>query len=533
MMQSPVEVWQKFRGKLKREWKTAFVSAFVLGLLIHMPILVSDIPNHDGLASMYFDQNMITSGRWFLTIACGISSYFTIPWLIGLLGLFYLALTAVALTELLDIHDGFVILLTGGLLVAFPALSSTFAYVFTLDGYMMAMLLAVLAVLLTGRNRYGFVPGAICLAFSMGIYQAYLPFAILLCIYEIMCTILDRAVQGKQGEKKGVSEILHTILHYLYMGGLGMVLYFVLLQLLLKLEGKELASYQGINNLENGVGALDSAGAGGGMFATLRNMYHDFFAFTIKGGVFANNLFAVAAFLVLGVVFLYVLGTLCVRHGLWKKIGFWVLLILLAVGLPLATNVIRLISPDLNYHLLMRYQWVLYPIMMLAFAERYGKEIKGEALLAWGAFAAALVLCFDYAVADNIAYSNLQKKYEKTYAYCLRLLDRIEQTEGYYQGIPIAIIGVVGEEQFPATDITQKVTAGMIGMNGDSLLYTGDNYEAFMKHYLGATLNFLDADAMAEIYYSEEYMAMESFPGATSTKVVDGVLYVKTENTER
>ena len=159
-MQSPVEVWQKFRGKLKREWKTAFVSAFVLGLLIHMPILVSDIPNHDGLASMYFDQNMITSGRWFLTIACGISSYFTIPWLIGLLGLFYLALTAVALTELLDIHDGFVILLTGGLLVAFPALSSTFAYVFTLDGYMMAMLLAVLAVLLTGRNRYGFVPGA-------------------------------------------------------------------------------------------------------------------------------------------------------------------------------------------------------------------------------------------------------------------------------------------------------------------------------------------------------------------------------------
>jgi len=40
--------------------------------------LLSDIPNHDGLSSMYFDQNMITSGRWFLSVACGFSSYFTI-----------------------------------------------------------------------------------------------------------------------------------------------------------------------------------------------------------------------------------------------------------------------------------------------------------------------------------------------------------------------------------------------------------------------------------------------------------------------
>ena len=72
-----------------------------------------------------------------------------------------------------------------------------------------------------------------------------------------------------------------------------------------------------------------------------------------------------------------------------------------------------------------------------------------------------------YGITDNIAYSNLQKKYEKTYAYCVRLLDRIEQTEGYYPGIPIAMVGVVGEEQFPSTDLTLPVTSGMIGMNGD------------------------------------------------------------------
>ena len=70
-----------------------------------MPVMLSDIPNHDGLSSVYFDQNMITSGRWFLTIACGFSSYFTIPWLIGLLGMVYLGVAAAALTELLELKD--------------------------------------------------------------------------------------------------------------------------------------------------------------------------------------------------------------------------------------------------------------------------------------------------------------------------------------------------------------------------------------------------------------------------------------------
>lgn len=153
--------------------------------------MLSDIPNHDGLSSMYFDQNMITSGRWFLSVACGFSSYFTIPWIIGLIGLLWLALTAVALTELLELADPLVIIAVSGLLVSFPALASTFAYVFTMDGYMMALFLAILAVLLR-KTEKGWLAGAVCLAFSMGIYQAYLPFAILLCVYVILLFLWKR-----------------------------------------------------------------------------------------------------------------------------------------------------------------------------------------------------------------------------------------------------------------------------------------------------------------------------------------------------
>lgn len=510
-LRTPKDFFEKLKNSIKKEWKIAFVSAFVMGMLIHMPILLSDIPNHDGLASMYFDQNMITSGRWFLTVACGFSSYFTLPWVIGVLGLFFLACTAAALSELLELKRTWVIVVTSGLLVAFPALSSTFAYVFTLDGYMLALFLAVMAVLLTKKYRFGFLGGAVCLAFSMGTYQAYVSFAILLCVYSIVICMIEQAT---------FKDKIKTCFNYLAMGIAGCGLYFIILHALLKIQGKELANYQGINEM------------GGGSIA-LTDMYYDFAAFTLKGRALFNNIYSGIAFAVLVMTVVWIVFTLCFGRKWWKKPLFFVIIGVLVVGLPLATNAILIISPDVTYHLLMRYQWVVYPIVFLAFCERYLDEGKTGMFLEWGLLCAGAVILFNYFVTDNIAYSNLQKRYEKTYAYCVRLLDRIEQTEGYYQGIPIAMIGVVGDDEYPTTDITDKITSGMIGIGGDSLLYTGTNYEAFFKHYLGATLNFVDGDEMAEIYYSQEYTQMDGFPGPESTKVVDGVLYVKTENAER
>lgn len=536
-MAGPTEIWNYIKQKIKPEGKLAFGATVIIGLLIHMPMMMQDIPNHDGLDSMYFDQNMITSGRWFLTVACGISSYYTLPWLIGLLAVIYLGLAAVALTEFLELRKSWTIVLVSGLLVSFPTLTSTFAYVFTMDGYMMAVLLAVMSALLVKKFKWGFVAGGVCLAFSMGIYQAYLAIAVLLSIFGILMIAMEAG---------NVKEKLLRSLKYLYMGIIGAGGYYVILQILLKLQGKELASYQGINEM----GTVEKAG----LVDIIKKMYTDFFGFTLKGNVLMNNGFSYVAIGVLAVLTLVVLCILAVRNKWFKSPWFYILLGLLAVGLPIATNMILFISPEVTYHALMRYQWVLYPIFMIAFVggenhkagvpeeetakiqenSSTAKTVPGvTAWTQWLTLLAAGVLIWNYAVTDNIAYGNMQKKYEKTYAYCVRLLDRIEQTEGYYQGMPIAMIGVVGEDAYPITDITGDVTSNLIGTGGDYLLYTGQNYELFMKHYLGATLNILPADAMGEMYYDERYVEMHTFPAKDSIKIMDGVMYIKTENIDR
>ncbi len=520
-------------GKVKREWKTAFLSCVLLGLMIHMPMLLSDIPNHDGLDSMYFDQNMITSGRWFLMVACGFSSFYTLPWVIGILGLFFLGCTSAALCELLDVRKTWAVVLISGLLVSFPALASTFAYVFTLDGYMLAMFLAVLGVLFTKKYPHGYVPGAVCLAFSMGTYQAYLSFAMILSVFVVLRLFgwEDGSIHGKEttAGKRGEASVREAILgalHYLYMGVLGGGLYLVLLQVLLKIQGKKLAEYQGIDSMMSG------AAEGGGVLAAVAEMYRDFLGFTLKGNILFQNGISMAACVLLAAILAAAVFLLFWRRKYWKNTLRLVIMILLVIALPVATNIILLISPTVTYHLLMRYQWVLYLIGIVALIG--GCDFgKAGIWLEWGVCLSAFVLVFYFGITDNIAYSNLQKKYEKTYAYCVRLVDRIEQTEGYYPGIPIAMIGVVGEEQYPVTDLTLPVTANMIGMNGDILLYRGDNYRLFAKNYLGATLNILPAEAMEEMYYSQEYIDMDSFPGADSIRIIDGVMYIKTENATR
>ncbi|NTV79105.1 MAG: hypothetical protein HGA25_08220 [Clostridiales bacterium] len=288
------------------------------------------------------------------------------------------------------------------------------------------------------------------------------------------------------------------------------------------IQNKQLADYQGINTLDQ----ADKPG----IFQSVLHMYQDFVAFTIKGNVFMNNGFSLAAVIVIALLVFYTLLRLMKKKKLYTRPLFYLGTLVFLAVVPLASNIILFISPEVNYHLIMRYQWVLFLILSLAFMERYlTEEVWQINLIKWVSILCFGTMVLNFVVTDNIAYSNLAKKYEKTYAYCLRLADRIEQTEGYYTGMPVAMIGVISEENFPSTDLSLGVTSNIIGASGETLLYTSENYQAFLKNYMDISIELVSDEEMLEIYNSQIYQDMDSFPGADSVKVVDGILYVKTE----
>jgi len=511
-MISPGNAVSKVNTALGKDGRLAFLSTALMGLIAHMPALSFDIPNHDGLDSVYSNQDLLTSGRWFLGTACSISSFYSLHWVIGLLALIYLALSAVFVVKLLKVETPLFIALISGLLVTFPVLASNFAYAFTMDGYMMGLLFAVLSVYMVSRFGKGFIAGGIFLALSMGTYQAYLPVAMLLSLYMVLMILSDRTA---------FSEKLKRSLNYLYMGVIGVGLYYIVLKILLAITGKELDTYQGIS----------SATERASFTETLKTVYTDFISFSLKGRILFNNTVAMIAVAVLVLSFAVMLIIKAYKEKWLGNIWFYIVALVTVVLLPLFTNIILFISKDVTYHALMRYQWVMFGVLAIAFTESFLKSDESVCgnVLNWCVALAASTIIVTNILSVNVGYFNLEKKYEKTYAYCLRLADRIEQTEGYYQGIPIYMIGVVGDDNFPTTDITSDVTDHMLGISGDWLLYTPANYEAFYKHYMGITFNFLRPNE-ANFYDSAEYAEMPSFPETGSTRVVDGILYVKTEN---
>lgn len=510
----PEQVFHTWKEKITKQDIYTFITAVIVGLLTHMRVFISDIPNHDGMSSLYFDQNMITSGRWFLRVACGISSDYTLPWIIGILCVLYLAVTAVLLQRFFRVKYTFTALLLAAVLVTYPTLASNFAYIFTADGYMLALLLAVLAVLLVEGSRLGFLWGAIALGFSMGIYQAYVSFAMILAVY---------AVCRAWFFEKDFKQKWSITWRYIAMGGAGASIYYGMLQILLFVQNTALSGYQGIGS-----------GNEMGLIERIVQIYKDFVVHTLKGNIMMQKGFLMVAAVVLFAVAAVVLAKALYTAGSLKSIWTYLCGLAAVVLLPICFNAILIISPDVTYHSLMRYQWVLLPMIALVILDRHGRAffgcLKGQAIISWLGVVTAVVIAFQYALICNIGYFNLEKKFEKTYSYCLRMLEQMEETEGYYHGMPVAMIGVVGDHYLPSTDLTTGVTDSLIGVNGDYLFYSAENYQAFMKYYFGVNIQLVPIDDMVEIIRDPRYIELQVFPKPDSMKVVDDILYIRTEN---
>ena len=507
----------------KTEYSLPFFSALIVGFLTHMYVFVNKFPNSDAMTNFHFNQNMVTSGRWFLMPACAISSYYDLNWIIGVLSVLYLSVAAVLLTRFFEVKTRIGRILIPALLVTFPAVTSTAAYLYTMDGYMIAVILAILAPLLTKKYKWGFLPGGVLLAFSLGIYQAYLAMTVLLCLFAIMEMVINRETLKKTWIA-GVK--------YLAMGGIGGVLYYVILQICLAVSGKELDTYQGLNEM----GSISLSA----IPERIYKMYYDFAAFALKGRIFMNSGFSTVLVLLLVLVSTLLFVVLLIQKKTYKD--WYRLLILAAVFLvtPFCCNIVLLMSGEVNYHLLMRMQWVIFPMICVVLFDRiYEKnyewkdEKKGKVsslyIISQAGFLLIAALSFHFAICDNVAYFNMNERYEKTYAYCLRLLDRMEQTEGYQPLMEVAMIGVVNEENYPDTDITTPYTERISGANGSILLNNGIQYAGFMRHYLNVVIYPVSGNRLVEIYNSPEYQALDAFPAANSMKVVDGILYIKTE----
>ena len=327
--QLPAQLARRFRP----EWRLVFFSAFGFGLLAHFYKMANWLPNWDSLVFRYDAQQMLQYGRYFLSLACGLSSYYDLPWLNLLLGLLFLAGSTFCVAALLHLKKPVALVLTGALIAVFPTVTSTFAYEYVADGYCLAMLAACLSALLLTRPGWrSFFAGAACLWFSVGIYQAYLTVTITLLLVWLLDDLLFH--------RRSAAASLRSAGRFLAGGVLAGAVYAVALQLVLAFSGTALSDYQGFDT----VGFLHLWSALHGCFTSFFRFFFD-----LHNGLTVWFVLNVLVFALLAVFLL----TTLVQQALWHDPArFWLLLVYLA-ALPLGAAALYFLNPWVDYHNLM------------------------------------------------------------------------------------------------------------------------------------------------------------------------------------
>ena len=497
---------------VKKSWRTAFLSVVVIGLLIHFYKFANTLPNQDSLYNYYSVQNSIHIGRWFLTIACGVSSYFDLPWINGILSVLWIAVATVIIVDIFQVENPFVIVLSGAILVSFPAVTETLFFGFTADGYMLAMVLASLAVRLTlfqDNNNWHFILAVVCICLSCAIYQAYVSFAMVLALCYFATVLLENKYEARDYFKWILRQV------FLYVAALG--LYYILWKVCLWAQNASISTYQGVSGLGLSLGTILGA-----IPNTIKTLLFFFLEWNVLEYGWSN-------YSVLNVIFLLGLAVGMVKAvyatGLYKKRLVLLLLILTMLMIPFSACIWLFTSDGVSYRPMMLHSLaILYVFEAILFEEYFSltyKSLVGIVLT---------VIVFNFGVMANIGYYYMHRSYENSYATGLEIVTRLHMMEP--ETNRMVVVGDLLAENGAVTDEHADRIHLFAHLLTTDLLYDRWHTVYFINNTFNENYEKVSEEEYQEWIEKPEVIEMGCWPAADAIQIMDDTIVLKLNECE-
>lgn len=520
-----MEKWEKMYQHLTGSEKAAFFCSFAGGMTAHLYCFANTIPNFDGISRVYDEQQMTLAGRWFLHYASGLNGYMQMPMVIGVEAMFFLALGTWLTVRLFRIHSPVFAGLWGILTAVFPAVADINTYTYTASAYSLAFFLAVLGVWMAAREnrrRFFFAGGVVCMALSMGIYQAYCTVSITLCMLLLLCEAL--------GKESDIGGLLKKILRYLLYLSLGAGLYYGILKLFLYYKDIRLWSYLGMNGMEKGYPIEDLGNI-------LLRTYRQVRLFFSGGSHGLTGALIVVPHCLMGMIVLALLAAIgwetrpcghSLTHVWAGKLSAAGGILLL---LPLGVNFTQILSPWSEPRLLMKYSFVFYYLLPLLLWERWEERGGSGAFLRMRRLkpvlsAGLLALAVVFWQYDNLLYTMLNQAHRATFSFATNLVSRIESCEGYHRGMEVVIIGGFPAERY-YTDIEAYTRVIHESALSSSVIPLNKHIYYYMEDWLNVPIEEPPEEEFFRVAALEEFKRMPLYPDDGSVRLIDGCIVVK------
>lgn len=529
-IKTPEQCVRSVMTRLSSADKMAFASAIVIGLLAHLYAFTNKLYNYDELYNTPGNYGVgIENNRWFLELLGRFSSRtltgsYSFPWVNGAVSILLLAISAMLVVRMFEVKSTLFAGVIGGFMVAFPAVTCMFFFMFTAVYYSVGIFLSILAAYFLVRlpkNIFANLLAVLSLACSLGIYQAYFPNAVCLCL---LAVILSCAFEGKE---RKLSVVVLRGVHYVLALVAGMGLYFILNKVFQRVwaTGGSMGSYQGMDTM----GQITA----GEFIDGIKLCYQSFFALGREGMLYLNpTQFVVKAFLIIMLVLVgSALFLLYVYKEDWKKKA----LMLLGIALfPVAMFLIYIMAPKAYVYTLVIYPAVFILIFFVVWVDRYSQVMERYGLLTsimqWIAVVLSGIILVAYIWYANGCYMCMEYTKYHDMAYFETMVTQIKSLDGYTDEMQVVFIGdEIEDESHQMGGLIDKVFA----MEGKSETHI-NSYSRWhlVTKYLGYAPEFGGYEEVQKWMANEEVQEMSCYPDDGSIKIIDDTIIVKLSEIE-
>lgn len=505
------KLWKKIAA-----YRSTIITLYIFEGLLYLFYMVNQLTNvGDGFwqQSYYFaGGHELSCGRWLWPYMDKIQRGIHVDPLTSLIALGFIVFGCVLAMAALDIPDNKACIFGGAVFLSSPVLSATVSYRYMAVIFALAFLLSVAgayAGIKTSKNVPAILVSAILLCCSMGLYQAFAGAFCLLFMISIIILAMD--------DEAELSQLGMRILRFAASFILGGALYYLILNIHLKVQGVHMNSYQGADD----VSILNILRSFPGTFMKTYSLFREYCAGDI---LYINELDSkvpVSAIyhVLLCAVFAAVIVWYAVKN---HKKGIMVyvrtaLSLLCFVLIPAGCNVASILAPESGFMPQMGGAMALFSGVIPATVISRIKREDGKRLVVAVVYIAALVVCgfIAYGQSAQVLIDHMMMKdgYTASVSMANGIVDDL-RTKGllspdrsyYFIGTP------AHNEMFAKTEVYDKANQyAKIGnfWLTDSNMYA--SYTSLFNRVMGIDLN-VSSDSYESKAYDDYYKTVPCYP---------------------
>ncbi len=497
--------------------KWSLLSAAFWGIIGHAYFFLSDAFSFDAIHTIgQSDINWkISLGRFAQPLyKTYIRGNIQAPWLIGLLTILYLGLAVYFLCRLLNISSKWsVFACTSILAVNLQVIVTITSYIHETDVFMLAFLLEVIAVYLwkTRKKKTGFVSlliGALLLAFSFGLYQAYVSAGVALVLIVLISECFTSNIKAK-------SIVVHAVTAVLMSAAAG-IIYYLLVRLSLDITGYALsADYNSLDNLFN--------------YSSISFLQSLLYAYTVPlEFLFTDTtVYSPVYILVCNWILLIITLILTFLITFQKRIKCLYAFILIGL-LPLSMGMIKIMNPEAYYELMI-YSYFLFYVLAIMTADTFLKShpsYRPAGIMRYTCIILTAVIALCNVRFSNQVYLKKDLESEAVKLYMTELNTVMDNVEGYEPGVTGVLF--LTQPEMPSLGYDFGNGYDVIPTFGVSSFYsTRFRFEWYYQFILQRKITFIDdADEIARFKEILEVQDMLVYPAKGSIQMIDWTLVV-------